>query len=142
MTDEATFSPTLTRKQVAEKLRRKESLADADLRGLDLSGTSFDDADLVRAKLGAADLSRCTFRRANLTGASLWNANLQDATFERANLEDADLDQANLDGVSLLGARVRRTIFPTDRLPMDRIRESVRVGRRLVMEKREPEDLS
>ena len=50
-------------------------------------------------------------------------------------LDDADLDMANLDGAVLYKAKIRRTLFPLERLPMDRIQDSIRSGRRLVMDK-------
>ncbi|MFZ5479684.1 MAG: pentapeptide repeat-containing protein [Myxococcota bacterium] len=124
----------LTRKQVVEMVRKRESMEDADLRGCDLVGISFDGANLQRAKFAEANLSRCSFRGANLECASFFGANLKDASLEEANLEDADFDYANLDGVSLKGAKVKKAIFPLRRIPLDDIRESVRSGKRLHME--------
>ena len=124
---------TLSRKQVQEALRRGSSLADADMRGLDLSDLSFDQADLRRAKLADANLSRCSFRGADLRSASLWHANLKDAVLDESVLEEADLDFANLDGVTLKAARVRKAIFPQERLSMDSVWSAVRTGHRLEM---------
>ncbi len=133
--DESSSPVSLTKKQVMDRLRRGESLADADLRGLDLSGTCFDSCDLSYAKMAECTLSRCTFRSANLSGASMWQADLRDTNFTSANLDDADLDMTNLDGAILYKAKIRRTLFPLDRLPMERIQDSIRSGRRLVMDK-------
>lgn len=124
----------LTRKQVQEMVRRKESLVEADLRGCDLAGMAFDGVDLSRAKFAEANLSRCTFKGATLVGGSFFGANLKDASLEEANLEDADFDYANLDGCTFRGAKIRKAIFPLRRVPLKDIQESVRSGRRVQME--------
>jgi uncharacterized protein YjbI with pentapeptide repeats len=135
-TGEESSSPvSLTKKQVMDRLRRGESLIESDLRGLDLSAMSFDGVDLSYAKMAECTLARCTFRGANLSGASLWQADLRDANFTNANLDDADMDMANLDGAILYKAKIRRTLFPVDRLTAERIQDSIRSGRRLVMDK-------
>jgi uncharacterized protein YjbI with pentapeptide repeats len=133
--DESSAPVSLTKKQVLDRLRRGETLAEADLRGLDLTSSSFDGVDLSYAKMAECTLVRCTFRGANLSGASLWQADLRDANFTNANLDDADLDMANLEGAILYKAKIRRTLFPMDRLSMERIQDSIRSGRRLVMDK-------
>jgi len=133
--EESSSPVALTKKQVLDRLRRSESLVESDLRGLDLSGTSFDGCDLSYVKMAECHLSRCTFRGANLSGASMWQADLRDVNFTNANLDDADMDMANLDGAILYKAKIRRTLFPLERLPMDRIMDSIRSGRRLVMDK-------
>lgn len=130
----------LTRKQVLDMIKRKESLVDADLRGCDLSTVAFDGVDLSYAKFAEANLARCSFRGAQLTGASFFGANLKDASFEEANLEEADFDYANLDGVVLRGAKIRKAMFPYRRVTADAVRESVRSGKRLVMESAPVED--
>lgn len=127
-------SRALNRKTVLDMLRKKESLEEADLRGLDLSGVSFDGARLVYAKFAEANLSKCSFRGANLTGASFFGASLKDAVLDESNLEEADFDYAWLDGVTLRGATIRKAIFPLKKVKLDDIRESVRSGRRLAME--------
>lgn len=131
---------SLTRKQVVDMIRRRDSFVEADLRGCDLSGVAFDGIDLSFAKFAEANLTRCSFRGANLTGASLFGANLKDASLEEAVLEEADLDYANLDGVILRGAKVRKAIFSHRRVSAEAIRESVRTGRKLVMEAAPPDD--
>ncbi|MFN7145998.1 MAG: pentapeptide repeat-containing protein [Myxococcota bacterium] len=124
----------LTRKQVLEMIRKKESFEEADLRGCDLAGVAFDNANLARAKFAEANLARCSFKGATLVGASFFGANLKDASLEEANLEDADFDYANLDGVTFRGAKVRKAIFPLRRVPLKDIQESVRTGKRVQME--------
>ncbi|MDP2308108.1 MAG: pentapeptide repeat-containing protein [Pseudomonadota bacterium] len=124
----------LTRKQVLEMIRRKEGFEEADLRGCDLVGIAFDNANLARAKFAEANLSRCTFKGANLVGASFFGANLKDCSLEEANIEDADFDYANLDGVTFRGAKIRKAIFPIRRVPLKDIQESVRTGKRVQME--------
>ena len=51
----------LTRTQVLDMIKRKESLVEADLRGCDLAGVVFDGVDLSYAKFAEANLSRCSF---------------------------------------------------------------------------------
>lgn len=130
----------LTRKQVAEMVRKKESFEEADLRGCDLAGMAFDGTNLARAKFAEANLSRCSFRGANLVGASFFSANLKEAVLDESNLEDADFDYANLDGATLRGAKIRKAIFPLRRVPLKDIQESVRTGKRLQMEAMPPEE--
>lgn len=125
---------TLSRKQVQDAIRKRNSLRDSDVRGEDLSGLAFDGMDLRNAKLAEADLSGCSFRQANLSGASLWNANLQDANLDGAILEEADLDFANLDGCTIRGARIRKAIFPVGQLDLESIQQAAQSGSRLRME--------
>ncbi len=131
---------TLTRKQVLDMLRRGESLEDADLRGLDLSGVTFDGANLTNAKLGETNLQRASFKGSTLVGASFWNANLREASLEGANLEEADFDYCNLDGVTFKDAKVKKAIFPVKRLPVEHVQRSVRTGERVRMEPMRHED--
>lgn len=132
--DDFTSSRPLTRKQVMEMLRRKESFEEADLRGCDLAGLNFEGVKLDRAKLAEANLSRCNFNRSSLRGTSFFAASLKDATLEEADLEEADFDYAWLDGVSLRGAKVRKAAFPYKKLSIDDVQESVRTGKKLRME--------
>jgi len=127
---------TLSKKQILDALARQSSLADCDLRGLDLTGTCFDGADLRRSKLAECNLSRATFRGADLHSASLWNSECQDAVFDEADLEEADFDLCNLDGCTFRDAKIRKAIFPFRRLPLERVIESVRTGRRVRMSRR------
>ena len=122
---------TLSRKQVRDRIRRRESLRDQDMRALDLSGLCFDELDVRRAKLAEANLTGSTFRGADLSEASLWHAKLRDVVFDGANLEGADLDTAILDGATFRGAKIRRAIFPCRRVSLSRIQQSVRTGSRV-----------
>lgn len=126
---------SLTKKQIIEILSRGESLSDIDIRGIDLSGTNFDNADLTYAKLAECNLSRATFRNANLTNASLWHAECKDAIFDGANLEEADLDYSNLDGCSFRNAKIRKAIFPFSKLPLEEIQASVKTGKKVRMDR-------
>ncbi len=133
MNNRRSLDRTMTRKQVLEHLRRKQPLEQGDMRGLDLSGISFDGVNLRDAKMAGANLTSCSFRSADLSGASLWQSDLQGATLDGANLEGADLDMANLDGCSFLGARLRKTILPDDDPVPSQVLDSVRSGRRVSM---------
>lgn len=124
----------LGRKQVIEMIRRRDSFRDADLRGSDVSGLVFDGLNLAQAKFAEANLMRCSFKDADLTGASFFGANLRDVCLDGANLEEADLDYANLDGVTLLGAKIRKALFPTRKVTLVDVRASVATGLRLRME--------
>ena len=48
-------------------------------------------------------------------------------------LDGADLDFTNLEGCTVKGARVRKAIFPLNRIAMDSILDAVRSGKRLQM---------
>jgi len=124
---------TLSKKQVLDAINREDGMIECDLRGLDLSGVAFDGVDMRRAKLAECNLSRASFRGTDLTLASLWHCECQDAVFDGANLEEADLDFCNLDGCSFKGAKIRKAIFPFTRLPLTKIAESVRTGKRVRM---------
>jgi uncharacterized protein YjbI with pentapeptide repeats len=124
---------TLTKKQVMDMVARGQSLAEMDMRGIDLSGVTFDGADLRFAKLAESNLSRASFRGADLMGASLWHSDCKDAVFDGANLEEADLDLANVDGATFRAANVRKAIFTFSRISLEQILQSVRTGRRVRM---------
>jgi len=131
---------TLSKKQILDAIVRRASLADCDMRGLDLSGTCFDGVDLRRSKLAECNLSRATFRGADLQAASLWHSECQDAVFDDANLEEADFDFSNLDGCTFHNAKIRKAIFPFTRLPLKAVIESVRTGKRVRMSRRSFDD--
>ncbi len=124
----------LPRKQVMEMIRRRDSFEDADLRGADVSGLVFDGLNLAQAKFAEANVSRSSFKGAELTGASFFGANLREVCFDGANLEEADLDYANLDGATLLGAKIRKALFPTRKVSLTDVRASVATGVRLRMD--------
>ena len=115
----------LSRKQILEVVRKKESLDEADLRG---------------TEFGEANLSRSSFKGADLRGASFFSANLKDVCLDGANLEDADLDYAQLDGVTLHNAKIRKALFPTKRLSLADVRASVATGVRLRMDAYSPSE--
>jgi uncharacterized protein YjbI with pentapeptide repeats len=85
------------------------NLGNAFLGGADLRGAALRGANLAWSYLGRADLSD-----ADLIGANLAHCGGQKARLDRADLTDADLIHADLAnaslvGVSLAGARFRRT---------------------------------
>ena len=126
---------SLTKKQVIELLAKGESLAEIDVRGIDLGGVNFDNADLSFSKLAECNLARATFRGAKLISASMWHSECKDCVFDGANLEEADFDYANLDGCTFRNAKIKKAIFPFARLPLEDIQESVRNGRKVRMER-------
>ncbi len=130
----------LSKKQIVDALSRGDSLADCDLRGLDLTAVCFDNADLRRAKLAESNLSRATFRNADLSGASLWHSDCKDACFDEALLEETDFDFANLDGCTFRNATVRKAIFPNPVQTLREVLQSVRNGRRIRFDSRSLDD--
>jgi uncharacterized protein YjbI with pentapeptide repeats len=72
------------------------SLEGAKLTWGDFSGSNFKEVDLSRVDLSGTDLSRC-----NLKGADLSGANLRSAILSRADLSGACLDNVNLWGAWL-----------------------------------------
>lgn len=124
----------LNKKQITDILAKSKDLSDTDMRGIDLIGVVFDGANLQRAKLAECNLGRATFRGADLSSASLWHADCKDAVFDGAILEEADLDFAYLDGCTFKDARIRKAIFPFTRLPLEKVQESVRTGRKVRMD--------
>ena len=110
-----------TRDQLLSKVRRREKIERADLRGIVLSGTvlagaglrrsDLEGADLEKAILHGADLRSADLREAYLVAADLKEANLEKAELEgakldRADLSGANLTRANLEGASLIGAKL------------------------------------
>jgi uncharacterized protein YjbI with pentapeptide repeats len=79
------------------------------LRGAQLSGATFFQADLTRAVLVEANLAHAVLYGANLTGAFLIRANLQQANLAHANLISADLANANLAAATLTHGQVAAT---------------------------------
>lgn len=131
---------SLTKKQILEHLAKGESLAEIDIRGLDLQGVNFDNADLSFSKLAECNLSRATFRGTRMVSASLWHAECKDAVFDNANLEEADLDYSNLDGCSFKNAKIKKAIFPFAKLPLEEVQLSVRTGKKVRMDRGRLED--
>lgn len=83
------------------------ALAGADMRGANLSGMNFLEANLSGTVLADAELMRADFRHADLRTASLVRANCSQAELGSANLHQADLSYANLSRASLNGADCR-----------------------------------
>lgn len=87
---------------------RNADLADADLRGvelteMDFAAGRFDNADLTKSTLTGADLKNASLRGATLTKAeSGWGLTLNDA-----DLDGADLTRVRFTGVSLLRTTLR-----------------------------------
>jgi len=86
-------------------------VSNADLSGVDLSGTTLVNCNLSGAKLSAASLQDSNFRRAIfsealLDSANLTRANLSAATFDGTNLRGANLFQADLSNAEFHGANL------------------------------------
>ena len=79
-------------------------LRGADLRGADLSDADLSDADLSNANLNDAYLSFSLLFRTNLSGADLSSVHLMHTFFVGANLSGANLSGANLSDANLSGA--------------------------------------
>jgi uncharacterized protein YjbI with pentapeptide repeats/beta-lactamase regulating signal transducer with metallopeptidase domain len=85
----------------AEGICKNCDFKDADLRGHDFSGQTFNGADFERAKLRGA-----RFDGTQLTGADFAHADLRDASFSGANLIGCDLRGAQLGGARFDGAHL------------------------------------
>ena len=96
-----------------------ERLDGADLRGADLTGTSwlcerslvgadFTGAALREADFSGADLRRATFDRVDARRARFDGADLEGATFANADLRDASLDRARLYRTEFTDIRLNR----------------------------------
>lgn len=76
-------------------------LAQADLRGANLSGLDLGEAILSLANLKKADLSGANLKDANLAGSNLDEVNMAGANLEGANIAGAYLLRANFSGCNL-----------------------------------------
>lgn len=108
----------------------------SDLKGLDLSGIDFEEANLYHADLSGSRLNKCNLMRAvlinanlngvdlsganlieaKLTRVTLNNADLTGADFSNSRLRDADLRGARFNGASFNGADLRKTRLQKSRL--------------------------
>jgi uncharacterized protein YjbI with pentapeptide repeats len=79
-----------------------------DLRGLDLSGATLDDASFKRTDLSGALLAGADARRAKFVSATMHDVVLDQARLIRADLTTADLTGASLRGADLTSARLFR----------------------------------
>ncbi|OYU69810.1 MAG: low-complexity protein [Alphaproteobacteria bacterium PA2] len=77
----------------------RRNLADCDMTGSVLEGTTFVGTNLQRAALYCADLTRCDFR-----GARLDRADLRGSTFVGAKMEGSILDEADMRPATLCAA--------------------------------------
>jgi uncharacterized protein YjbI with pentapeptide repeats len=130
-----------TRERVIEALDNGDSLREADLAGLDLSGIDFKKSDLrggdlreaslvganlaecnlsrarldhceaSDASLAGAELSRASFRGASLVKANLKGARFNDVDFREADLQNANCGQSTGKGTDLTGAKLDRCSF-------------------------------
>ena len=82
-----------------------------DLRGMNLSETSFYNSYLHSARLQHANLKGANLEGANLNFAKLESANLQGAILREARLIGADLRDANLEEADLSGTELKETDF-------------------------------
>jgi uncharacterized protein YjbI with pentapeptide repeats len=101
----------LTRASVLAAVAKGESLADKDLRGLDLSRAALVNAGLAGALLQDVDLSGSDLSGADLEGANLSGACLRGSRLLRANLKDADFTRANLEQAALGAADAHGAVF-------------------------------
>ena len=129
----------LTKKQIMDMIAKTGDLSDLDMRGVDLSGVCFDGVDLRRAKLAECNLSRSTFRGADLSQASMWHADCKDACFDNAIMEETDMDFCYLEGATFRNARVKKAIFPINRITLAQINSCVKTGRKLSMDRNRAE---
>lgn len=86
--------------------RRRLSLCEAHLRGIDLPGAHLERADLTRCDLRAARLEGADLRHALMTGTKLAGANL-----DGADLSECLARNVKLAGASLRGAQLYRVII-------------------------------
>ena len=119
---------TFTRKEVQLAIQQQRSLANADLRGLDLSEMDFSGVNLENCKMAETNLSKSVFHGANLSGASLWKANLKRADFSNAILVDTDLERCILERTKFLGASIQRAILPLQIVTREEINDAVEHG--------------
>ena len=95
---------------------RKVDLTEAQLQGASLAGAQLqgailDSAKLQGATLGWAKLQGANLHNAKLQGANLNNAKLQGASLSTAELQGATLDSAELQGTSLKNAELQGAAF-------------------------------
>jgi uncharacterized protein YjbI with pentapeptide repeats len=100
---------------------RKVDLTDAQLQGASLAGAQLqgailDSAQLQGATLDWAKLQGANLNKAKLQSANLDNATLQGATLSRTELQGASLDSAELQGASLKSAELQGANFKSSTL--------------------------
>ena len=97
----------------AAKIAVKQTLI---LRGLNLEGAVFLNADLRKVDLTKAQLQGASLAGAQLQGAILDSAQLQGATLDWAKLQGANLNNAKLQGANLNDAKLQGAILSTAEL--------------------------
>jgi len=96
-----------TREEVLEKIKNKESMAEANLEKIDLSACDLSGADFSKTNLEDADFSGSNLRGTNFSEANLQGANLRGASLERANFSKADLRWSDTKGASFRKANLK-----------------------------------
>ena len=76
------------------------------IEGVDVSYTSFDDAELIDLRAAGANLRSCSFVETTLTGCDFRRADLALAKLDRAVVAGGTWDGARLDRALLAGARL------------------------------------
>ncbi len=96
------------------------NLGKRDLRGVDLRGTTFVEANLEKVLLSGADISGADLTRAKLVRVDLTGVSARGATLIKAKLTGAILRDADFTGADLTGARMYATdLTGTDMLGAD-----------------------
>jgi uncharacterized protein YjbI with pentapeptide repeats len=95
-----------------------------DLRGVDLSGATLDDASFKRADLSGALLVGANARRAKFVSATMHDIDLQQARLIRADFTNADLTGASLQEADLTNARLFRADLSKANLAGARLAEA------------------
>lgn len=111
----------LKRQQVEKMLENSESLAGADLSGLDLTGLEFSQTDLrgarlVNVKARGVEFCQCDAKQAVFDGAVLEKCEfsqceLQQSSFRGAQLVRVEFSQCEMAGAQLAEARVEECEF-------------------------------
>ncbi|MCK5295593.1 MAG: pentapeptide repeat-containing protein [Alphaproteobacteria bacterium] len=117
-------------KECAElAVKKKVSLARANLCMANLKGANLKGANFEGAKFWSENLENANLERANLKKADFWNSNLKKASlaganFEKANFTEANLKEANLDNAKMREADFADTVFSSDEIKQDCLRKS------------------
>ena len=85
----------------------KQVLIESDFSNRDLSGVTFNLANLLKANLSGSDLEGASLFGAKLQEADLSNTNLRYATLDSAILEGTDLSNAVLEDAFAFNARFK-----------------------------------
>jgi uncharacterized protein YjbI with pentapeptide repeats len=101
----------ITGKLPVTEQRQKKKIDARKLRGLYLSGSELEKANLIDADFSKSNLQGAILTRANLKKAKFEEADLKGARLEEANLIDADFFKANLQEANFSGAMLIRAKF-------------------------------